>query len=84
MISSLKYALQFVSSSPIMLDRSEPCRSQFLIFEKTIQYFPLESKKLTLTFDTRRRVPDGTVCQSAGARRRAPDTTQDGQKSLNT
>ena len=32
---------------PIMLDRSEPCRGRFSIFEKKVQFFPLKGKKLT-------------------------------------
>ena len=31
----------------ITICRSEPCRGQFSIFEKKVQFFPLEGKKLT-------------------------------------
>ena len=47
MISCQKYALSIGFSSPIMLDRSEPCRGRFSIFEKKVQFFPLKGKKLT-------------------------------------
>ena len=47
MISCQKYALSLGFLSPIMLDRSEPCRGRFSIFEKKVQFFHLKSKKLT-------------------------------------
>ena len=47
MISCQKYALSLCFSSSIMLDRSEPCRGRFSIFEKEVQFFPLKGKKLT-------------------------------------
>ena len=47
MISCQKYALSLAFSSPIMLDRSEPCRGRVSIFEKKVQFFPLKGKKLT-------------------------------------
>ena len=47
MISCWKYAFGFGFSSTIMLDQSEPCGGQFSIFEKKVQCFPLEGKKLT-------------------------------------
>ena len=47
MISCYKYALGLPFSSQIMLDRSEPCRGRFSIFEKKVQFFPLKGKKLT-------------------------------------
>ena len=47
MISCQKYALSLGFSSPIMLDRFEPCRGRFSIFEKNVQFFPLKGKKLT-------------------------------------
>ena len=51
MTSSLKYALGFVHSSPIMLDRSEPCRGPFSIFEKKRSIFSFgKQKDESLTF----------------------------------
>ena len=47
MISCSKYALGLGFSSPMMLDRFEPCRGRFSSFEKKVQFFPLEGKKLT-------------------------------------
>ena len=51
MTSSLKYALGFVHSSPIMLDRCEPCRGPFSIFEKKSSIFSFgKQKDKSLTF----------------------------------
>ena len=47
MIDSLKCAVGFVSSSQIIMDRSEPYRNQFSILKKAAQFSPLECKKLT-------------------------------------
>ena len=54
MISSLKCAVGFVSSSPIMLDRSEPYRGQFSIFEISSSIFSVGRQKAnSFTFCTK-------------------------------
>ena len=51
MVSCQKYALSLGFSFPIMLDRSEPCRGRFSIFEKKSSIFPFERQKAnSLTF----------------------------------
>tara|TARA_B100001123_G_scaffold287655_1_gene320591 strand:+ start:152 stop:478 length:327 start_codon:yes stop_codon:yes gene_type:complete len=54
MISSLKCAVWFVSSSPIMLDRFEPYRGQFSIFEISSSIFSVGRQKAnSFTFCTK-------------------------------
>ena len=51
MISCYKYAFGFVFSSPTMLERSEPCRNRFSIFEKKSSIFSFGRQKAnSLTF----------------------------------
>ena len=54
MISSLKCAVGYVSSSPIILDRSEPYKGQFSIFYKKSSIFSVGRQKAnSFTFCTK-------------------------------
>ena len=52
-------------SSPIILDRSEPCRCRFLIFEKKVRFLPLKGKKLTRSHIVENKLRSSNMAKSS-------------------